>query len=265
MASDTKTKKTNIEEKPKKTAKTKTTNTKKTNEVKSTAKKTTNTSKPATKKTGTTMSKPASAKKTTKKNTTTPKATTSKKSDAQTAVKKTSAKKDTPKKTNTNKTSTTKTKPTVKKETKKPEIQILEKEEKLNKTIILTAEEKEQLQVNKIDEIEELKIEETIVEEEVTPQVSTILGLNLDASSNKSARNERIRFYAKDATIFAIIIPILDLFAMLFIDAYKAYPLTESEPTNYCLTLLIDFILIFVLTFLIDYIHGEREVRRINK
>ena len=82
---------------------------------------------------------------------------------------------------------------------------------------------------------------------------------------SEQARNERQKYYMKDALIFAIIIPIMDLLAMLFIDAYQPLLATNDTMINYTITLLLDFILIFVLTYLIDYIFGEDTVKKNHK
>ena len=78
-------------------------------------------------------------------------------------------------------------------------------------------------------------------------------------------KNQRIISYIKDSAVFGVIVPVLDLFAMLFIDSYKSFTITSNEPANYILTLIIDFIIIFVITFLIEYIHGEGVMSRLTK
>lgn len=124
--------------------------------------------------------------------------------------------------------------------------------------------------------IEPIKVE--VKEEVVTPvevvdknakkkdaDNCTILGMQLPTGTDKVDSDARIKLYMKDSLVFSIIIPILDLLAMLFIKAYKPYPITNSEVINCIITLMIDFILIFILTFSVDYIHGEKIVRKINK
>ena len=52
---------------------------------------------------------------------------------------------------------------------------------------------------------------------------------------------------------------------MLFIDTYKSYPITNSDTVNCVLTLVIDFAVIFILTYIIDYVHGEHAVKKTTK
>lgn len=101
--------------------------------------------------------------------------------------------------------------------------------------------------------------------EEASSEIETILGVELPCGMDKEEKRVRFMNYIKDATIFAIIIPVLDLFAMLFIEDYKAYAITNNIPVNYCLTLLIDFAMVFVMTFLIDSLHGEYSARKMNR
>ena len=201
-------------------------------------------------------------KSTTAKKTSTAKTASTKKSAA---VKKETTKQETVKKEPANKTATnTKSaakKTVAKKDTKKAK----PVENKLNKTIVLTDEEVKEIRTEESKAIESLKIENSNREvKSQETEILTILGIEVPTGTSKEEKMARISYYAKDATIFSIIIPVIDLFAMLFIDAYKSYPLTDNVPVNYCLTLLIDFALIFIITFVIDYIHGELAVRRIN-
>ncbi len=121
-------------------------------------------------------------------------------------------------------------------------------------------------------EVKPIKVE--VKEEVVTPVVvkpknvetetCSILGTPLPTGTDKVDIDTRNKLYMKDALIFSFVIPVIDLFAMLFIKSYKPYPITNTLGINYLITLLIDFILIFILTFSVDFIHGERTVRKVN-
>ena len=123
-----------------------------------------------------------------------------------------------------------------------------------------------------VEEVKPIKVE---VKEEVMKPVEvktkkeetetcSILGTPLPLGNDKVDIDTRNKLYMKDALIFSFVIPVIDLFAMLFIKSYKPYPITNTLGINYLITLLIDFILIFILTFSVDYIHGERIVRKMN-
>lgn len=88
-------------------------------------------------------------------------------------------------------------------------------------------------------------------------QVKTILGAMLPIGDSSEDRKERLKFYAKDALIFSVIIPVFDLLAMLFLESYTFLMITNSVPLNYVLTLVTDFIIIFAMTFLFDYLIGD--------
>ena len=137
----------------------------------------------------------------------------------------------------------------------------------LTKTAYIDPEVIQELHASEIDEIDKIKVEEKpiIKSKKNEIQAKTILGLDLPSGMNREDRDLRKKFYAKDALIFSIIIPILDLFAMLFIDSYTYLLITNSPIVNYIITLLLDFVLIFIVTYLIDYIFGEDAVKRINK
>lgn len=121
-------------------------------------------------------------------------------------------------------------------------------------------------------EVKPIKVE--VKEEVVTPvevkpknvetETCSILGTPLPTGTDKVDIDTRNKLYMKDALIFSFVIPVIDLFAMLFIKSYKPYPITNTLGINYLFTLLIDFILIFILTFSVDFIHGERTVRKMN-
>jgi len=119
------------------------------------------------------------------------------------------------------------------------------------------------------EEIVEKKVETiTIVnEEETTPK--TILGTELPVGKNEEDVKIRKKCYTKDAIVFAIIIPILDLFAMLFFESYEPISIpflkVDSLALNIAITLLIDFVLIFLLTYLIDFIYVEDAIKKNNK
>ena len=88
----------------------------------------------------------------------------------------------------------------------------------------------------------------------------TILGLDLPIED----KQKRKTMYKKDALAFAIIVPIIDLFMLLFIKRYKPLIMTNNVVLNYIITLGIDFVLIFILTYAIDYIYGEDAIKRLK-
>ncbi len=104
---------------------------------------------------------------------------------------------------------------------------------------------------------------ETKSNEEYIPK--TLLGADLPEGAELEARRARKRSYSKDALLFAIIIPVLDLLAMLFIDAYKPILLFNDMVVNYIITLILDFILIYIVTYLIDFVMGEDAVKKNRK
>lgn len=238
--------------------------TKKTTTKKSTTPKKKTTAASASKTT--TKSKTSTAKKTTTtKKVATKTSVPKKKSEVKAPSTKVATKKKT---TSTKKAATSKTRAPKKEKVVEIEREELEtREADLNKTIVMSPEVAKELAMERYDEmeeIEEIKVSKNEKKDE-KKYASTILGVDIPIGNSETDKKERKQLYAKDATIFAIIIPILDLFAMLFIDAYKAYPITNSEPINYCLTLIIDFILIFALTYLIDYIYGENSVKKMTE
>ena len=107
-----------------------------------------------------------------------------------------------------------------------------------------------------------LPAKETKVEEKSTndKECKTILGLDLPVED----KQKRKTMYKKDALAFAIIVPIIDLFMLLFIKRYKPLIITNNIVLNYIMTLGIDFILIFILTYVIDYIYGEDAIKKIR-
>lgn len=152
--------------------------------------------------------------------------------------------------------------PTTKKAgSKKSTKKVVENEKVVVPIKIEETNELQQLNTNKVDNNDKVQTKKEYDDEKFA---NTILGLELPVGDSQD-RKTRLLNYARDALIFAVVIPILDLFAMLFIDSYKAYPITNNVPINYCLTLLIDFVMIFILTYIIDYIHGENSVRRMKK
>ncbi len=247
MASDTKEKKTKGN--TNKTKTTTTANTKKTANT-ATAKKTTTKKTTKTNTTDNTKPTKGSTAKTTKP--VTAKSVEKKAANTNNNTEKKSVKTSTAKKTTSTKKKTTTTSP--KKKTQPME-------EKYQKTTIEVVEE---LHLGEEPIVEDKYLEIRSVPE-ITNSTKSILGNELPSGQTELARSERQKYYMKDAFLFAIIIPILDLFAMLFIDAYQPLLATDDMMINYIVTLLIDFTLIFVLTYLIDYIFGEDSARKNRK
>lgn len=197
-------------------------------------------------------------KKTTSANSNKSKTTKAKKTSTKTSAKgKTTATKKTTG-TNTKKKSTAskpKTTQTVKSKTNVPKkdkaVEVLEKREPdLEKTILITKEETEVISKKVVS---------------VDDDAKTILGLELPIGDDKIDKEIRRKQYRKDALAFALIIPIVDLFAMLFIERYSYLIVTNYAVVNYLITLAIDFILIFAVTYLVDYVFGEDTIKRIKK
>lgn len=227
-------------------------------------KKTTNAAKKSTTKKTTTTTKKASAgaKKATpvKKATTSTKAPATKKTASKSTKTTSSSTKSAPKKTSTTKKSTT----GAKKKTTTPK-----------KTTPKTTKKVETAPV-KVKEPEIVKEEETIKEAIIVDKKEeknkntesvpkSILGLELPEGQDQLDRKSRRKLYMKDALVFAIIIPVLDFLAMLFIDSYKPFLITNSEFANFAITLLLDFILIFGVTYLIDFVFGEDAIKKSSK
>ena len=230
MASDTKEKKTKGKTKKKKT--TTTANTKKAANT-ATAKKTTKTNT-----TNNTKPTKGSTAKTTKP--VTAKSVEKKAANTNNNTEKKSVKTSTAKKTTSTKKKTTTTSP--KKKTQPME-------EKYQKTTIEVVEE---LHLGEEPIVEDKYLEIRSVPE-ITNSTKSILGNELPSGQTELARSERQKYYMKDAFLFAIIIPILDLFAMLFIDAYQPLLATDDMMINY------------IVTLLIDYIFGEDSARKNRK
>ena len=270
MASDTKKKgnTTKAKDEAKKKATVSKKSTKNTAAVKANASKSTaaSSAKKATSKTNSTKKKPSAAKSNVKTDVVkvpAKKVSTSKGSTKKDAVK-TTVKKSSATKSSTNKPVSKK------KTTTESPVKISKKEETVGKTVDVKKEiikkpiEKDELALISTQEIKVEEVVKTEKENDDELFANTILGLELPVGDNDD-KKKRLGNYARDALIFAVVIPILDLFAMVFIDSYKAYPITNNELINYGLTLLIDFVMIFVLTYIIDYIHGENTVKRMKK
>ena len=265
MASDTKKKgnTTKAKDEAKKKATVSKKSTKNTAAVKANASKSTaaSSAKKATSKTNSTKKKPSAAKSNVK--TDVVKVPAKKVSTSKGSTKK-DAKKSSATKSSTNKPVSKK------KTTTESPVKISKKEETVGKTVDVKKEiikkpiEKDELALISTQEIKVEEVVKTEKENDDELFANTILGLELPVGDNDD-KKKRLGNYARDALIFAVVIPILDLFAMVFIDSYKAYPITNNELINYGLTLLIDFVMIFVLTYIIDYIHGENTVKRMKK
>ena len=201
------------------------------------------------------------------------KTNTAKKSTA--AKKKPVAKKNTKKKTTTTKKKTTTAKKTTqtkkvtpKKEVKtevKKEVKKTEPEKELVIPIVTEAGHTINDVKEEIKEIIDLKEEQTNESNKTGKQVAakptTILGKELPRDNSESAKKERRLLYAKDALVFAIVVPLIDLIAMTFIESYPALNITSNTGLNYFLTVVTDFVLIFIVTYIIEYIFGERSTK----
>lgn len=181
----------------------------------------------------------------------------------------------------------TSTKKAVAKKTKTRENQIFledleTREPDLEKTVVIRREDLENAMpdmektrvidsdlITEVGERDEKKLDKEIEEtrppkkNESKPQ--TILGLTMPVGNSRKERNIRKKLYLKDALVFAIFVPIFDLLAMLFIRKYSYLMITNSPVLNYLITLLIDFVLVLIVTYVIDYIFGEDAVKHSKK
>ena len=181
------------------------------------------------------------------------------KKSGQSAAKSVSKKTETTKKTTTStKTNASGTKKNVKKKggstAKTNTIKIKE-----NKAIEITPE-----------IVKELHVEEEVVKSEQKSaskgnkfEIKSFLGENLPIELTNEARGLRKKSYVKDAVFFAAVVSVLDLFAMIFI---KGYPhLLDTMPwINYAVTMLFDFVLVFIFTYVIDYLIVENAISKNN-
>ncbi len=128
-------------------------------------------------------------------------------------------------------------------------------------------------EVTKPEAIAELHVEEEVVETvpETTIETSSnefeihsFLGVELPTTRSKEAKRVRKSHYVKDACFFATVVSILDLFAMIFIKGYPKF-LNDTPLANYTITVVIDFIMIFLATYAIDYFIVEHEIKKNNK
>lgn len=113
------------------------------------------------------------------------------------------------------------------------------------------------------DTLEIIPVKEKKVQEECCHH--TLLGADVPTGSEAEDKKERKKRYMIDALIFAIVVPVLDLLAMLFVDIYKPFLLTNSTPLNYVITFLLDFVIIFVATYVINYLYVEIPLRKKRK
>ncbi|HBA37957.1 MAG TPA: hypothetical protein DCY94_04480 [Firmicutes bacterium] len=215
-------------------------------------------SKPVSKKTAP-ATKKAATKKVASKN------TTSKTKSASTAssTKKTAAKSTTKKSTAT-KTNNTKNVSTSKNGSKKTSSKTAANKKSAPKKNTRVIEEIVEIAETKPEIVKE-KVENKKTEKTAENASTTILGEKLVSGNEEEARRLRKKSYSKDALMFATIIPILDLFAMLFIDAYKPILLFDDTVSNYVITLILDFVLIYIVTYLIDFVMGEDAAKKNNK
>lgn len=196
--------------------------------VKAAPKTTAKQSKPATKAKTTTESKPA-----TKAPSKSKKVASAPKNTKKPVATKTSTKKQTKK-------TVTPVKKTVRSTSKTPEVV---KELHVEEEVITTVKENENVVL------------------EPDYEIRSFLGANLPIERTKPAKKKRKTHYLKDAAFFATIVSVLDLFAMLFI---KGYPqLFEAAPwINYTITVALDFVLVFIFTYALDYLIVEDAIQK---
>lgn len=116
------------------------------------------------------------------------------------------------------------------------------------------------IEINKETELKPLNEIPKINKSNKIEKAKNILGMDLPEGNTKSDKKERIKIYTKDAIIFSLIAPVIDLLGMLFLKKYNYVMITNNNMINYLFTVLIDFIIIFIVTFCIDYFAGERAV-----
>lgn len=110
-------------------------------------------------------------------------------------------------------------------------------------------------------ETETVEREDTNKKESVY-EITSILGAKLPTGQSAEDKKVRKKHYLKDSIVFAIVIPLIDLLAMFFFEPYKPFNITDVEWLNYGINLIFDFIVIFFITYVIDYALSEDDVKK---
>ncbi len=101
------------------------------------------------------------------------------------------------------------------------------------------------------------------VVQELIPK--NIWGKPLGTGQTKKDKKRRLKHYLFDSAIFAIIMAVFDIVA-IFVAANKTvFDITDYYILNFILTVLLTSIILFFISFILDYLVGERAVKKHNK
>lgn len=152
-------------------------------------------------------------------------------------------------------------KTTAKSVSKKTEIKPVEIDLSEKETIV-TSEIVSDLHIEEPTLKTDLPKEEPATKKDDAYEITSILGAKLPTGKTIEDKKIRKKHYLKDSFVFALIIPLIDLLAMFFFEAYKPFDITDIEWVNYGINLVFDFVVIFIITYVIDYALSEDDVKK---
>ena len=99
--------------------------------------------------------------------------------------------------------------------------------------------------------------------EELIPR--NIWGKPLGTGQTKKDKQKRIKHYLFDSLIFAVVMCFFDIIAIFVATDKTVFDLTDYYVLNFILTVFLTGSILFVISFILDYLVGERAVKTYNR
>ncbi len=96
--------------------------------------------------------------------------------------------------------------------------------------------------------------------------IKNFYGRKINLNNNKSARIERINWYLLEGFILAFVFSMIDIIAFYYSkNVISILEFTNNREVNMYIYVLIEFVLLYLISFIIDYVYYELKIKRINK
>lgn len=81
---------------------------------------------------------------------------------------------------------------------------------------------------------------------------------------NDDDKKSRRLIYLKESLIFSLIMIVIDLILLLLPIEYETLPIFKNPTANILIQVIIDFIFLFGISFVFDYLVGESNIKQYN-
>lgn len=97
-------------------------------------------------------------------------------------------------------------------------------------------------------------------------EIKNFYGRKISVKNDKNSKIGRINWYLLEGFVFAFIFSLIDVVAYYVSDnVISIFEFTSNKELNMYIYVLIEFVILYTISFIIDYMYYELRIRKINK